>query len=538
MEKSSFSKTGRVPGSVKVSICRCRSFFRTCLTGAGLVLLSVNTLLAQTTLLDKNITIPKQNTTLYEALNLISQNAGCMFIYNSEAVESDKRVKLRADNLPLHQVLDNILSNPGLAYRVLGKHILIYPVKSSAPPAEKREPVNPGLDIMKSVVVRGHVYDNGNKVAIPYATVGIVEQNIGTITNSDGFFLLKIPDSLIGTSLLVSHLGYLTRHLPAGLLSGQQVDIYLDRRVISIQEVIIRYIDPNVILGKAMEQRRVNYAADPVYLTAFYREGVQKNNRYTSYSEAVFKVYKSPFDAGLHTDQVKLLKSRKISDSKTADTVFLKLKAGVQSALQLDIVKFVPGFLDPSPPAEYTLKYTNLVSCNDRDAYAISFEQHAGLDKALYKGTVYVEKESFAILGADFEINPDYLDIAAADLVLKKSAGLVVKLKKISYSVSYMPFNGRYYLKHARCDMEVTTRLRHHLSTDRFKTFLEFANCNIDTTGVVKFPRQEVMKPGVVFSDQPYSTDEAFWGNFNTITPEIKLSEALSQIVAKAVNIP
>ena len=172
-------------------------------------------------------------------------------------------------------------------------------------------------------------------------------------------------------------------------------------------------------------------------------------------------------------------------------------------------------------------------SYNARDAYAIAFVQNAGLEKALYTGTVYIEKETFAILGADFEINPAYLDIAAEDLVLKKSSKLIVKLKKINYSVSYIQFNGRYYLSHARCDIAITTRLRHHISSDHFNTFLELATCKIDTAGVVKFPKQETLKPNIVFSDQPYSGNDAFWGEFNIITPETKLTDELLGIIGK-----
>ena len=537
MGKLYFSKTRKKPNSHK--FCKngmWHSLVKACIPVAGFILFSVCSIHGQVPLLETSISIPKQKTTLYEALNLISQNAGCLFIYNSETVESDKRVRLQAENKPLHKVLDDLLSDPGLAYRVLGKHILIYKAKD-VPSAEAVPPSVPGLDIMKNVVIRGHIYDNENKTVIPYATIGIVEENIGTITNSDGFFLLKIPDSLIGTSLVVSHLGYLNQHIPVRLLREQQVDIYLDRRIISIQEVIIRYIDPDLIIANAMAQRNMNNAVDPVYLTTFYREGVQKNNHYTSYSEAVFKVYKSSYDAGEHADQVKLLKSRKFRDSNQTDTVFLKLKAGVQSALQLDIVKCIPGFLDLSPPVEYTYHYSNLVSFNEKDAYAIGFVQNAGLKEPLYTGTVYIEKEGYAILGADFEINPAYLDMAAEALVLKKSHNLIVKLKKINYAVSYMQFNGRYYLKHARCDIAVTTRLRHRLSADHFNTFLELATCHIDTSAVVKFPKQELLKPGMVFSDQPYRSDDAFWGDFNTITPEAKLHEALNGILGKIEEI-
>ncbi len=533
-----FSKTGKAQNRNKFCIYRLlHSFFVACIFSTGFILLSINASLGQVLMLEKTITIPKQKTTLYKALNLISQNADCLFIYDSETVESDKRVKLEADHQPLRAVLDNILSNPGLAYKVIGKHILIYKSNTDVIPVNEQKQDFPGMDIMKNIVIRGHIYDNENKAAIPYATIGIVEENIGTVTNKDGFFLLKIPDSLIGTSLVISHLGYMSQRFPVQLLNKQQVDFYLDRRVISIQEVIIRYIDPDLLIEKAMEQRKMNNAIEPVYLTTFYREGVQKNNAFTSYSEAVFKVYKSPFGESEYADQVKLMKSRKFQDSGPPDTVSLKLKAGVQSALQLDIVKCIPGFLDQTPPVEYTHKYSDLVSYNDRDAYAITFMQNADLKKALYIGTVYIEKDGFAILGADFEINPEYIDNAATDLVLKKSRRLIVKLKKINYSVSYMLFNGRYYIGHARCDIEVTTRLRHRLSTDHFNTFLELATCNIDTAGVVKFPKQEILKPGVVFSDQPYNNDDAFWGDFNFITPEVKLGEALRGIIGKMEKI-
>jgi hypothetical protein len=512
-------------------------FLKACVLIAGFLLFSVNPVSCQTSLLEKVISLPKKNTTLYEALNLISQKADCFFIYDSEVVESDKKVRLQAGNQPLYEVLDNILSNPGLKYKVLGKHILIYKIKKDAPPEKKILPVVPAQDSIKNVVIRGHIYDNTSKTAIPFATVGIVEENIGTITNNDGFFTLKIPASLIGTSLIVSHLGFISQSIPVQLLDEQQVDFYLERRVISIQEVIIRYIDPNLIIEKAMEQRKGNNAVDPVYLTTFYREGVQKNNKYISYSEAVFKVYKSPYDVSEHFDQVKLLKSRKVEGTNPRDTVFLKLKAGVQSALQLDIVKCIPGFLDLAPPVEYKYVYSNMVSYDDKDAYAITFVQNAGLEKALYTGTVYIEKEGYALLGADFEINPAYLDIAAAELILKKSHNLIVKLEKINYSVSYMPFNGRYYLKHVRCDIGLKTRLRHHLSFDNFDTFLELATCNIDAADVIKFPKQQILKPNVIFSDQPYSGDDDFWGDFNIITPEAKLSEALSKIIGKIEEI-
>lgn len=514
------------------------SSLKACMLFGCFLLLLVPTIVAQESLLEKHITIPKQHTTLYNALNLISEKSGCLFVYDSQVVESDKRVKLVAENEPLKQVLDNILSNPDITYKVIGQHILIYHVvKKEQLLVNQPQLMSQVQDTIKNIIVKGHIYDNENKTVIPYATIGIVEENIGTITNMDGYFMLKIPASYSGSSLVVSHMGYMSQSIPIQLLNEQKVDIFLERRVISIQEVIIRYIDPNAIIAKAMEKREINNNPEPVYTTSFYREGVQKNSRYISYSEAVFKIYKSSFVHDEHSDQVKLLKSRKIENTNPKDTVFLKLKAGILSALQLDIVKCIPDFLDLSSSANYSYTYSDVVSYNSKDAYVITFVQNKGITDPLFTGMLYIDKESFAILGADFEINPDFLDKAADNLILKKSRKLKVTLDKISYSVSYTPFNGRYYMNHARCDIKLRTRLKHHLSSDNFSTYLELATCNIDTLNVTRFTKQEIIRPSIVFSDASYNIDDTFWTEYNIISPEENLSEALSKIIGKIEEI-
>lgn len=489
-------------------------------------------LAAQVSLNEQKLKIPRQNTTLYEALNILSRQTGFDFIYNSETVGSNTRVRLFADNDPLGKVLENLLSVHRLSYKMIGNHILIYrPAEDAFQSPDEGTVIK--KDTLRELLIKGHIYDDQTKAPIPFATVGITEQNMGTTTNYDGYFQLRIPSTLAEKSLQVAHLGYLNRSLPLRLLDRQKVAIYLERRVISIQEVIIRYVDPQLLVEKALEKRRDNYPKDPAYLLTFYREGVQKNQRHISYSEAVFKVYKSPFNHSEYSDQVKLLKSRKITDTNPHDTVFLKLKAGVQAALQLDIIKSLPGFMDLSPPHEYKYRYSSMISYGDRDAYAIGFEQVQGLQKALYTGTLYIDKENMAILGAEFEIDPKYISMAANDLVLRKSPSLVVRLEKISYSVSYMPFNGRYYLRHARCDIRLKTRQRRHLNWDRFGTYLELVTCRIDTNNVTKFQRQETLKPQVIFADQFYRNDDGFWDDFNIITPETELVESLSKIIGK-----
>lgn len=77
-----------------------------------------------------------------------------------------------------------------------------------------------------------------------------------------------------------------------------------------------------------IEHRDRNCSTSPVYLTTFYREGVQLKNKFQSLTEAVFKVYKSPtMEPGLK-DQVKLLKMSKIDNREQTDSVLAKSAPG------------------------------------------------------------------------------------------------------------------------------------------------------------------------------------------------------------------
>jgi hypothetical protein len=533
MIPSCYRKTKPEPGKTKFHCGLIyTSLLRSLVLCAGLFLFLSMELQGQDQLLYKEITISKQFTSLYKALNLVSEKADCLFIYESQVVENNKRVKLVADHLPLQKVLDNLLDDPTLGYKVVGKHILIYRTSKEPGKLSASATTFPG-DSVKPFILKARVFDNENKNPIAFASIGIAEQNLGTITNTDGYFVLKVPASFSNATLLVSHIGYMSKGMPVQLINDQLVNIYLDRRIISIQEVIIRYIDPVVILGKALEQRKVNNFEEPTYLTTFYREGVQKNECLLSYSEAVFKVFKSSYSLSEKFDQVKLLKSRKIQNENANDTVFLKLKAGILAGLQLDIVKCLPDFLDPEQMNYYTFTYSDLVSYNEKNAYAISFVQNKGIDDALFTGTIYIDNESFAILGADFEVNPEYIDKAVDDLVQKKSRKLKVKFEKINYSISYTNYNGRYYLNHARSDLHLKTRFRNQFSYDHFHTFMEIATCHIDTLNVKRFSNQEVIKPDIVFSDGKYSYDDSFWSDYNIIAPEAKLGEELSKIIGK-----
>ncbi len=89
-----------------------------------------------------------------------------------------------------------------------------------------------------SKTLKGKIMSANKQVM--FATVGIVKENLGTITSESGEFELKIPTGLLNQMLTISHIGYNTLDLNLdSLLTLGDVEIELIEKVESLKEVTI-----------------------------------------------------------------------------------------------------------------------------------------------------------------------------------------------------------------------------------------------------------------------------------------------------------
>ncbi|MGQ7364000.1 hypothetical protein ACTGU8_11860, partial [Streptococcus suis] len=91
---------------------------------------------------------------------------------------------------------------------------------------------------------------------------------------------LNLPDSLQSSRIHFSHLGYVPQTTDASLLAGRSGTFALEPKVIPLQEVIVRIVNPVRLLREMLKLRKKNYSQNPVYLTSFYREGIEQKNRF------------------------------------------------------------------------------------------------------------------------------------------------------------------------------------------------------------------------------------------------------------------
>jgi hypothetical protein len=478
------------------------------------------------------VTIPSQRTTVYKALNQLSDSIGYLFAYDSKLVDSDQRIRPQIENIKLKDALSQILGGSNFTFKVFDNHILIH---SGLLPDNSE---NQSDTVRKNVTtLRGRVLDSQTKQPIPYVTVGIPEIALGSITNQEGVFQLKISPDVSANVISLMHLGYKSRNFPIDLLAVEPIDIFLDREAISIQEVIIRNVDPKQLLKEAFDKIPENYSTNPAYFTSFYREGVVKNDKYQNYSEAIFRIFKSSYTRISQTDQVKLLKSRKTQNLQPADTLSIKLRGGINSSLTLDLVKHTPYYLQGDFLQYYNFTRKDILTIGDRMAYAIAFDLKEHITEPLMVGVIYIDIENLAILGADFEVSPSNIDRITDQYVHKRNRRFRFKPQSIAYSIRYNSYNGVHYLSHVRGDLKFKYRYRRSLFNSSFHLFFELVNTQIDTVNVVRFERRELEPTHNVFLDNTWVYDQTFWKDQNIIPPEKSIFDALGEISAKVEEV-
>ncbi|MBN1107820.1 MAG: carboxypeptidase-like regulatory domain-containing protein [Bacteroidales bacterium] len=487
---------------------------------------------AQNGILDSLFTFSEGNVRTGSALNLITKKTGYNFTYDSRLINTENRTLLNFSRQPLLLILDSILNSDSLNYTVIDKYIIISRVLTG-----KRAETDT-LFSNEQYYISGTVSDSETGEALPFATIAIRNKGKGTVTNAGGEFGLNVTRDIFTDTIVVSYLGYINREIPVKQAIGNNFRISLLREFISIPEIIIRTQVPQEIIYKSRNAAARNYGNRPALMTGFYREGVLKKKELQTYSEAILQIYKSSYSNSLLSDQIRIIRSRKTENTTLRDTLAVRLKAGLSSSLKLDIMRNEFDFFLPAAMANYVFRMTDIVLKDNEPVYVIDFEQRPDIYEPLFKGTLYINTYDFALLHAEFEINPSYIDKVKESFVAGSSRGFETWPVSVKYSVSYRKINGRYFLSHVRGDLAFNSRKKKKLFSSQFDVFFELAVTGIRTENVARFEREELAPIHSVFSRTITDYDYLFWGDQDFLKPEENLLQALENMKARLLEFP
>jgi hypothetical protein len=386
------------------------------------------------------------------------------------------------------------------------------------------------------ITISGQLKDSKTGEKITFATITVPNTGIGTVSNSDGEFLLKINTSLNAEYFEVSHLSYATKQFKISEAAGNSQVFLLDIQPVMLKEIPVVPQDAREIVETAFRNVGRNYSMAPNMMTGFYREYVMQRRDYISVSEAVIEIFKAPY-AGIQEDQVKIFKGRKASSVKKADTLMVQLQGGPKVLMLLDIVKNPDLSIAMDDLDNYRFELGTVVNIDDRQNWVVDFEPNPLKEGPLYFGKLYISQENYAITRAEFSLDLSDESKASGAFVKKKPLGLIFMPISTSYLVTYKEQEGRNYLNYVRVDLKFRCDWKRRLFKNNYSIMSETAITSRSEDHVIKFGSDETFKSTMVFAEKVEDfTDVDFWGEYNIIEPEESIESAIKKLAKSKDN--
>ncbi|RRQ47484.1 carboxypeptidase-like regulatory domain-containing protein [Maribacter algicola] len=378
----------------------------------------------------------------------------------------------------------------------------------------------------------GEIYDSDTKKPLIFATLTLEGTNISTITNTEGEFSLKVPESNTSENVIVSFLGYKTKQIPILQFKSDGNEIGMTELVTQLAEVNLSVPkDARALVRETLKKRGENYIDNPTVMTAFYRETIKRRRQNVSLSEAVVNIYKAPYSSNKN-DALKLFKARKSTDYSKLDTLALKLQGGPFNALFVDMVKY-PDYIFADDLFEfYDFSFSNATRVDDKQIYVINFEQKPGVLEPLYSGKLYIDVDNKILTSAIYSLNITDKDLAAQMFVRRKPRNADVWPTEVVYRVDYREKDGKWYYGYSNVMMEFKINWDKKLFNSVYSMSCEMAITDWEENLSNEIPKyKDRIKSDIILTDEAIGfADPDFWGEYNIIEPEKSIESAIKKI--------
>ena len=409
------------------------------------------------------------------------------------------------------------------------------------------------------ITITGTVRDRETRRRMENVTVTLVGTSIGTVTNADGVFSLKISGALTSRNLEFSHIGYQNTSMlipanseitafssdsnPNSTSSTKQTDtqifsanhtvtIWMTPTARQLDEALIFGADARQLVEEALRNIPENYPRTNNQLQSFYRETVQKGQRYISVSEAMMDVYKTPYlRRDPDRDRVRLTKARRLMSQKASDTLAVKVEGGPTQSLYLDIVKNPDILFNLQTLDYYSFILEPYEMMDGRIQYVIRFEPRAIVDYALCEGRIYIDREELAITRAEYFLDVSDIDKATSAILRKKPFGIRFRPLEVHQVVQYKLQGDVAYLSYIRNEIRFKCDWKRRLFSSVYTARSEMVVVERDEQPQNPISRQEAFKSSQIFYDMVnVYWDEDFWKDYNIIEPTESLENAVKKL--------
>ena len=379
---------------------------------------------------------------------------------------------------------------------------------------------------------KGKILDAQTSKALVFATITIKGTNASTVSNAQGDFVLKVPNSLLKNTVEVSFLGYETLTKQLDVKISNAFNLALEPAAIALNEVdLIIPKDAKTLVEETLARKGENYFNSPTLMTAFYRETIKKRRKNVSLSEAVVSIYKSPYVSN-RKDDVALYKARKSTDYTKLDTLALKLQGGPFNTLYIDVMKYPEYLFSETYMDLYKFSYGAATRVNDQLVYVVNFEPRSYEGEPLFKGQLFIDVERKILTKAIFSMDLSNPKEAARLFVKKKPKNANVWPTEVAYRVDYREKDNKWYYGYSNLLLSFKIDWENKLFNSVYTLNCEMAITDWENTDRDQMPkRRDLLKTSMILTDEAIGfSDPDFWGNYNIIEPEKSIENAIKKI--------
>ena len=374
-------------------------------------------------------------------------------------------------------------------------------------------------------MVRGKVRDSETGRALESVHVTVPGRHHATVTNADGEFVLKSDRRI--EAVQFSFLGYKSQWVPA----EQYLKVNLVREALVLPEASIVSGDPEKIVRAALARVEETYCPEPELLECFYRETVQKRNRYTYVAEAVARLYREEFAGQYYNNDASALeKSRLLVSQRKRDTLSVKTQGGPQMALNCDFLKSPALLFADDEMALYRFEMDMPTYIGDRLQFVIRMSPEYEADYALYYAVLYIDRENLTFTRIEASLDMKDRVKAIQAVLVSKPMSLRFFPEEVSIVLNYTPVGDKIRLEYFRSTMRFYCDWRKRL----FKTHYTAVNELVVTDVLpnpVPIPRRERFRSTDFLNDKAEEfQDPDFWADYNIIEPSESLEHAIGRL--------
>lgn len=315
--------------------------------------------------------------------------------------------------------------------------------------ASKNYAISNNIETDKNILIQGKIIDASTNEIIPYCSIVNLKDNVGTSSNDDGEFELRVKSLPI--EIMVSHIGYQKQKIKVGK-NNRNILIKITPLSITLDEVAVEkktFSNPYAVtLAKRAYNRTLQLSRKTKYGKAYYRQKSKNNEDYTELSEIIYDV-KFTTEGIIDWDIIEgryALKKEKVNNKNY--TLFSKIFKSVQFNTD-DLI--LP--LNKNMEDLYRINIVEKIKSRNGKINVLSFVPIHKKNAPIVKAEVFINEktnEVLKVVGTIRNNNLNFVKLSDKDayakdqiieyeLAFKKSSshGLVIDYLKVDQEFDY-----------------------------------------------------------------------------------------------------